>query len=91
MASWKRTQLQFETSLRPSLMSGVINLRLGQRGTNYYGSFRLMVTTVLNWTLAHRSLRLGQLGSGYLLALITAIAPSTKRAMESIASRTTPR
>jgi hypothetical protein len=34
------TQLQFETSLRPSLMSGVINLRLGQRGTDYYGSFR---------------------------------------------------
>ena len=34
------TQLQFETALRPSLVSGVIDLRLGARGTNYYGSFR---------------------------------------------------
>ncbi|QLE55414.1 TonB-dependent receptor [Nostoc sp. TCL26-01] len=34
------TQLQFETSLRPSLVSGVVDLRLGARGTNYYGSFR---------------------------------------------------
>jgi hypothetical protein len=34
------TQLQFETALRPSLVTGVIDLRLGARGTNYYGSFR---------------------------------------------------
>lgn len=34
------TQLQFETALRPSLVRGVIDLRLGARGTNYYGSFR---------------------------------------------------
>ncbi|MEH2418545.1 TonB-dependent receptor [Nostoc sp.] len=34
------TELQFETSLRPSLVTGVIDLRLGARGTNYYGSFR---------------------------------------------------
>ncbi len=34
------TQLQFETALRPSLVSGVVDVRLGARGTNYYGSFR---------------------------------------------------
>lgn len=34
------TQLQFETALRPSLVTGVIDLRLGARGTDYYGSFR---------------------------------------------------
>ncbi|WP_413773946.1 TonB-dependent receptor [Nostoc sp. MG11] len=34
------TQLQFETALRPSLVTGVVDLRLGARGTNYYGSFR---------------------------------------------------
>ncbi|MBW4644657.1 MAG: TonB-dependent receptor [Goleter apudmare HA4340-LM2] len=34
------TQLQFETALRPSLLTGVIDLRLGARGTNYYGKFR---------------------------------------------------
>ena len=34
------TQLQFETALRPSLVTGIIDLRLGARGTNYYGSFR---------------------------------------------------
>ncbi|MCM0592987.1 MAG: TonB-dependent receptor [Gloeotrichia echinulata DEX184] len=34
------TQLQFETALRPSLVSGVIDLRLGARGTDYYSSFR---------------------------------------------------
>lgn len=34
------TQIQFETNLRPSIATGVINLRLGSRGTNYYGSFR---------------------------------------------------
>ncbi|MBH8564290.1 TonB-dependent receptor [Nostoc sp. CENA67] len=34
------TQLQFETALRPSLVTGVVDLRLGARGTDYYGSFR---------------------------------------------------
>lgn len=34
------TQLQFETALRPSLLTGVVDLRLGARGTNYYSSFR---------------------------------------------------
>ncbi|WP_066423647.1 hypothetical protein [Anabaena sp. 4-3] len=34
------TQIQFETALRSSLVTGVIDVRLGARGTNYYGSFR---------------------------------------------------
>ncbi|BAU07586.1 hypothetical protein FIS3754_35160 [Fischerella sp. NIES-3754] len=34
------TQLQFETALRPSLVTGIVNVRLGARGTDYYGSFR---------------------------------------------------
>ncbi len=34
------TQLQFETALRPSLVTGVLDFRLGARGTDYYGSFR---------------------------------------------------
>ncbi|GAB1544876.1 hypothetical protein NUACC21_75520 [Scytonema sp. NUACC21] len=34
------TQLQFETALRPSIATGVIDVRLGARGTDYYGSFR---------------------------------------------------
>nr|WP_127084729.1 TonB-dependent receptor [Dulcicalothrix desertica] len=34
------TQLQFETALRPSLVTGVVDLRLGARGTDYFGSFR---------------------------------------------------
>ena len=34
------TQFQFETNLRPSIVTGVVNLRLGRRGTDYYGSFR---------------------------------------------------
>jgi hypothetical protein len=34
------TQLEFETALRPSLVTGVVDLRLGARGTDYYGSFR---------------------------------------------------
>lgn len=39
------TQIQFETNLRPSLVTGVVNLRLGSRGTNYYGSFRDFLPT----------------------------------------------
>jgi hypothetical protein len=34
------TQLQFETALRPSLLTGVIDVRLGARGTDYYGKLR---------------------------------------------------
>ena len=34
------TQLQFETALRPSLMTGVLNVRIGARGTDYFGSFK---------------------------------------------------
>ncbi|BAZ27862.1 hypothetical protein NIES4074_02900 [Cylindrospermum sp. NIES-4074] len=34
------TQIQFETALRPSLVTGVVDVRLGARGTDYYGSFR---------------------------------------------------
>ncbi len=34
------TQLQFETALRPSLLTGVVDIRLGARGTDYYSSFR---------------------------------------------------
>ncbi|NJL63600.1 MAG: TonB-dependent receptor [Methylacidiphilales bacterium] len=33
-------QLEFETALRPSLVTGVVDLRLGARGTDYFGSFR---------------------------------------------------
>lgn len=34
------TQVQFETNLRPSIATGVIDVRLGRRGSDYYGSFR---------------------------------------------------
>lgn len=34
------TQVQFETALRPSLVSGVVDVRLGARGTDYYGKLR---------------------------------------------------
>lgn len=34
------TQLQFETALRPSIATGYIDVRLGARGTDYYGKFR---------------------------------------------------
>ncbi|HEY9897062.1 MAG TPA: hypothetical protein V6D34_16905, partial [Candidatus Sericytochromatia bacterium] len=34
------TQVEFITNLRPFIMSGSINLRLGAPGTDYYGSFR---------------------------------------------------
>lgn len=34
------TQVQFETALRPSLMTGVLDLRIGAENTNYFGSFR---------------------------------------------------
>ncbi len=33
-------QIQFETALRPSLMTGVVNLRLGARGTDYFSRFK---------------------------------------------------
>ncbi len=34
------TQVQFETSLRPSIATGVVDLRFGKRGLDYRGSFR---------------------------------------------------
>ncbi|PPS43280.1 invasin domain 3-containing protein [Chroococcidiopsis sp. TS-821] len=34
------TQLQFETDLRPSIATGVIDVRLGRGGTDFYQSFR---------------------------------------------------
>ncbi len=34
------TQVEFTTYLRPSLVTGVVNLRIGQGGTNYWGSLR---------------------------------------------------
>jgi hypothetical protein len=34
------TQVSFETELRPTLLTGVVDLRLGARGTDFYGSFR---------------------------------------------------
>ena len=34
------TQLQFQTALRPSLMTGVIDFRLGARGTDFYSRFK---------------------------------------------------
>lgn len=33
-------EVEFITNLRPSLVSGSVNLRLGASGTDYYGSFR---------------------------------------------------
>ncbi|MEO0532861.1 MAG: TonB-dependent receptor [Cyanobacteria bacterium P01_A01_bin.123] len=33
------TEVQFVTDLRPSLVSGVVHLRLGQAGTDFWGSF----------------------------------------------------
>jgi len=34
------SQLEFHTDLRPSIATGVIDIRLGARGTDFYGSFR---------------------------------------------------
>lgn len=33
------TQVQFETALRPSLMTGVLDVRIGAENTDYFGSF----------------------------------------------------
>ena len=33
-------QIEFQTALRPSIVTGVVDLRLGSRGTDYHGSFR---------------------------------------------------
>jgi hypothetical protein len=33
-------QVEFTTYLRPSLATGIVNFRIGQRGTNYWGSYR---------------------------------------------------
>jgi hypothetical protein len=34
------TQVQFETSLRPSLVTGAIDIRVGKRGTDFYSRLR---------------------------------------------------
>lgn len=34
------TQVEFTTNLRPSLVSGVVNLRFGKAGTDFYAPFR---------------------------------------------------
>jgi hypothetical protein len=34
------TQLDFETDLRPAIATGTINLRIGKRGTDFYGRLR---------------------------------------------------
>lgn len=34
------TQIEFATALRPSLMTGVLDVRLGARSTDYFGSLR---------------------------------------------------
>ena len=34
------SQIQFETPQRPSLISGVVDLRIGARGTDFYDSYR---------------------------------------------------
>jgi hypothetical protein len=34
------SQLEFHTDLRPAIATGVIDIRLGARGTDFYGSFR---------------------------------------------------
>ncbi|BAY31174.1 hypothetical protein NIES2107_30330 [Nostoc carneum NIES-2107] len=34
------TQVEFTTYLRPSLTTGIVNLRIGPRGTDYWGSFQ---------------------------------------------------
>jgi hypothetical protein len=39
------TQIQFETNLRSSIMTGVVDLRLGPRGTDFYRSFREFLPT----------------------------------------------
>jgi hypothetical protein len=39
------TQLEFATNLRPTLLTGVVDLRLGARGTDYYSSFRDFLPT----------------------------------------------
>ncbi|MEI6329104.1 MAG: OmpA family protein [Pseudanabaena sp. ELA645] len=39
------TQVQFETDLRPSLVTGVIDLRVGARGSDFYRSLREFLPT----------------------------------------------
>jgi hypothetical protein len=42
------TQVAFETSLRPSIATGVIDVRIGGRGTDFYRSFRDFLPTDRN-------------------------------------------
>ncbi|MCA6557586.1 MAG: TonB-dependent receptor, partial [Pseudanabaena sp. M114S2SP2A07QC] len=39
------TQLQLETNLRPSILTGVVDFRIGARGTDFYRSFRDFLPT----------------------------------------------
>ncbi len=39
------TQLQFETNLRPGIVTGVLDFRFGAKGTDYYSSFRDFLPT----------------------------------------------
>jgi hypothetical protein len=41
-------QLNFETSLRPSIATGVVDVRIGGRGTDFYRSFRDFLPTDRN-------------------------------------------
>jgi hypothetical protein len=42
------TTIAFETDLRSSLVTGVVDFRLGKRGTDFYGSFRDFLPTDRN-------------------------------------------
>ena len=42
------TQIQFTTDLRPSLVTGIIDLRLGARGTDFYGKLEEFLPADLN-------------------------------------------
>ncbi|MCA6509693.1 MAG: hypothetical protein IM565_06700 [Pseudanabaena sp. M109S1SP2A07QC] len=39
------TQLQLETNLRPSILTGIVDFRIGARGTDFYRSFRDFLPT----------------------------------------------
>jgi hypothetical protein len=43
------TQVNFETSLRPSIATGVVDFRLGKRGTDFYSSFKNFLPTDRNY------------------------------------------
>jgi hypothetical protein len=77
------TQVEFVTNLRPSLVSGVINLRIGPSGTNFWGRRRdfLNPETIDDGTefdLQAQFLPQDELASGCSRGLTTAAATSTK-------------